>query len=186
LFEAHPVEGSKAMGTGGLFLRKLRAKVTDRPTGFVWIEKAKLAGSGFPASRSQLKWVRNQGITTLLTLTEEPIPGGWLEGLDLDVHHIPMMDHSPPDKGSLREAANFLRGSIEKEKVVLVHCLAGEGRTGCALAACLMVNERMTAKEAMEHLRIIKPQFVERRQESALNELEEASGLASSNRSAPD
>ncbi|MGD1055137.1 MAG: protein tyrosine phosphatase, partial [Nitrososphaerales archaeon] len=66
------------MGTGGLFLRKLRARVSDQPTGFVWVEKGKLAGSGYPASRSQLEWLRNQGIKAILTLTEDPLPGQWL------------------------------------------------------------------------------------------------------------
>ena len=118
------------MGTGGFFLRKLRAGLFERPTGFVWVEEGKLAGSGFPASRNQLRWLRNQRINTILTLTEKPIPEEWLEGMDLEVRHIPMKDHLPPDKASLSEAAKFLEQSLGTERVVLVHCLAGEGRTG--------------------------------------------------------
>lgn len=169
-----------ASGTGGLFLRKLRAKVSERPTGFVWVEKGKLAGSGYPASRSQLKWLRSQGINTVLTLTEAPIPHERLDGLGLEVRHIPMKDHLPPDVSSLREAAMFLQESVGNGKVVLVHCLAGEGRTGCALAAYLMMGKKIAAKEAMSDLRRIKLQFIERGQESALFELGKTIGDASS------
>ena len=174
------------MGTGGLWLRKLRAKVAEEPTGFVWIERGKLAGSGFPASRSQLRWLRAQHITTILSLTEKPIPEEWLEGLDLEVHHIPMRDHLPPDEASLSQAGEFLKLSLEKERVVLVHCLAGEGRTGCAIAAYLMFGRRKTAKEAIEDLRRIKPQFIERGQEAALFELEKVMGGTSIGRAKPE
>jgi len=79
-----------------------------------------------------------------------------------------MRDHLPPDEASLRQAAEFLTQSLEKDRVVLVHCLAGEGRTGCALAAFLMLGRRKTAKDAIEDLRRIKPQFIEIGQETAL------------------
>lgn len=156
------------MGTGGLFLRKLRARVSDQPTGFVWVEKGKLAGSGYPASRSQLEWLRNQGIKAILTLTEDPLPGQWLDGLAFEVHHIPMRDHQTPDATSLEKAATFVQDKVNDGKATLVHCLAGEGRTGCVLAAYLIKDRRVAAGEAIRVLRRIKPSFVERDQEKAV------------------
>ena len=85
-----------------------------------------------------------------------------------------MRDHLPPDEASLREAATFLQQSVGNGKVVLVHCLAGEGRTGCALAAYLVMGKRVAAKEAMDDLRRVKPQFIEKGQEPALFRLENA------------
>ena len=156
------------MGTGGLFLRKLRAKVSERPTGFVWVEQGKLAGSGYPASRSQLEWLRSQGIKTILTLTEDPLPSQWVDGLAFEVRHIPMRDHQAPDTASLEEATTFLRDRVKDGKTTLVHCLAGEGRTGCVLAAYLIKVRGITADEAIRVLRRIKPSFVERDQEKAV------------------
>jgi len=98
--------------------------------------------------------------------------------MDLEVRHIPMKDHLPPDGASLGEAAKFLEQSLGAERVVLVHCLAGEGRTGCALAAYVMLRKGETAKEAIEDLRRIKPQFIERGQEAALYDLERLTGGA--------
>jgi atypical dual specificity phosphatase len=156
------------LGTGGLFLRKLRARVSDQPAGFVWIEKDRLAGSGYPASRNQLEWLRGQGIKSILTLTETSIPSRWLDGLAFDVRHIPMKDHQAPDAASLEEATTFVQDSVKNGKTTLVHCLAGEGRTGCVLAAYMIKERGVDADEAIRALRQIKPSFVERQQEKAV------------------
>ena len=160
------------MGTGGLFLRRLRARVSDHPTGFVWVEKGRLAGSGYPASRSQLKWLRAQGIRTILTLTENSLPSQWLDGLAFEVRHVPMKDHHAPDTASLEEAAIFVWDKVRDGKTTLVHCLAGEGRTGCVLAAYLIKERGVAADEAIKVLRRIKPGFVEGNQEKAVLDYE--------------
>lgn len=156
------------MGTGGLFLRKLRAKVSDEPTGFVWIENGKLAGSGFPASRSQVEWLAANGIDTILTLTPNSIPDSSLRGLHMTVEHVPMQDHGVPDFAALDRCASFISNRVGSGDAVLVHCLAGEGRTGCALAAYLIKEKGLGAQAALKLLRKIKPQFVERSQEAAV------------------
>jgi len=156
------------LGTGGLFFRRLRARFSDHPTGFVWVEKGRLAGSGYPASRSQLEWLRGQGIRAILTLTENSLPGQWLDGLAFEVRHVPMKDHQAPDTASLYEAATFVRDEVKEGKTTLVHCLAGEGRTGCVLAAYLIKERGVAAEEAIRTLRRIKPGFLEREQEKAV------------------
>ena len=156
------------MGTGGLFLRKVRARVADEPTGFVWVEKGKLAGSGYPASRNQLEWLVKSGIRSVLTLTEEPLPKEWVEGLDLVAGHVAMNDHEPPDADSMQKGVDFLWDQIAKGRPALVHCLAGEGRTGCVLAAYLIRTRNIGADDALAALRKVKPAFVEWRQEGAV------------------
>ncbi len=158
------------MGSGGLFLRKLRARVSEQPTGFVWVDRGRLAASGYPASRGQLEWLRGQGINTILTLTESPLPNQWLKGIAFEVHHIPMRDHLAPDTGSLEEAATFVQDRVRQGRTTLVHCLAGEGRTGCVLAAYLIKDRGITAEEAIVTLRRIKPLFIEKEQERTVVE----------------
>ncbi|MDE1857978.1 MAG: dual specificity protein phosphatase family protein [Thaumarchaeota archaeon] len=155
------------MGTGGKLLRRIRAKVEDEPTGFVWIEDRLLAGTGYPASRSQVEWLARKGIKSILSLTEEPLPSGWTRGLGLNVGHVPMQDHEPPDMASMEEGAKFVEGEVKAGKGVAVHCLAGEGRTGCVLSAYLIVKG-MSASQAIAKLRALKPEFVETRQEAAV------------------
>lgn len=158
------------MGTGGLFLRKLRAKVTAEPTGFVWVQEGKLAGSGYPASRSQVVWLVRAGINSILTLTVDPLPVELTHGLDVATGHVPMQDHQPPSVEALDRAVDFVEEQLAARKAVLVHCLAGEGRTGCVLAAYLVKTKGLDADVAMAEIRKAKPQFIEWRQESAVRE----------------
>ena len=158
------------MGTGGVFLRRLRAKVADQPTGFVWVESGKLAASGYPASRSQVEWLAKAGVRCILSLTENPLPAAWTVGLDVVTKHVSMADHQPPSVEAMERGVSFIRGELAEKKPVLVHCLAGEGRTGCVLAAYLIRTRGIGAEQAMSSLRKLKPEFVEGRQEQAVRD----------------
>lgn len=156
------------MGTGGLFLRKLRARVADEPTGFVWVEEGKLAGSGYPASKAQVEWVAKSGVGSILTLTESPLPKDWTAGLGLVTAHVPMKDHQAPDVASIETAVEFIVEQTGNGRPVLVHCVAGEGRTGCVLSAYLIRTRHLSPGDALSELRKLKPEFVERGQEKAV------------------
>jgi atypical dual specificity phosphatase len=160
------------MGKGGAFLRKARAKVSDVPTGFVWVEQGRLAASGYPASRGQLEWLVGKGITSVLTLTPAPLPKAMVDGLPLKLLHLPMEDHAVPSVETLSKGARLVRESLLGGDDLVVHCLAGEGRTGSVLAAYLMEERKLTSAEALADLRKIKPLFVEHQQEIALREFE--------------
>ncbi len=162
------------MGTGGVFLRRVRARISDEPTGFLWIEKDRVAASGYPASRRQVEWLARQGIDAVLTLTERPLPSEWTDGLHLVVEHVPMADHEPPKVESLERAVTFVQTEAKSGKKVLVHCLAGQGRTMCVLAGYLMKERKVGHEEAVRTLRAMKPGAVERGQEKALMEYAEA------------
>lgn len=167
------------MGTGGVFLRKLRAKVEDTPTGFVWVEDRTLAGSGYPASRSQVAWLARNGIGSILSLTERPLPSEWAAGTDLVIRHVPMKDHELPSVESMAEGVKFIESQRASGRPVLVHCLAGEGRTGCVLSAYLIRSRGLAPDQAIRELRSIKPEFVETRQEKAVSEFAAAEGSSS-------
>ncbi|HME18903.1 MAG TPA: dual specificity protein phosphatase family protein [Nitrososphaerales archaeon] len=156
------------MGTGGVLLRRVRARLSDRPTGFLWVEQGTVAASGYPASRRQLEWVRGQGVDSVLTLTEDPLPAAWTEGLSMHFEHIPMNDHAPPSLESLEEAVSFVRGEVQRERKVLVHCLAGQGRTMCVLAAYLIKDKGTGPQDAIVKLRSLRPGAVEGGQERAV------------------
>jgi atypical dual specificity phosphatase len=158
------------LGTGGILLRKIRATVADEPTGFVWIEDGKLAGSGYPASRGQLEWLAKSGIQSVLTLTEGPLPKDWTEGLQMEFAHISLRDHLAPDAASMEKGADFIKERLDMGRAVLVHCLAGEGRTGCVIAAYFIKYKGMNAEQALSFIRARKPAFVEHQQESAVAE----------------
>ena len=165
------------MGTGGLFIRKLRATIEDKPTGFVWIEGDKLAGSGYPASQGQVRWLAEQGIKSIVTLTEQPLPEEWLQGAGLTSFHIPMGDHQNPTMESLKQAVALIEAEVSRQRGVVVHCLAGQGRTGCVLAAYIVHSKRIGAGQSIIALRKLKPEFVESQQERAVFEYAKSEGI---------
>jgi atypical dual specificity phosphatase len=158
------------MGRVGRVYRKVRAQVTDRPTFFTWFRDGKIAASGRPYSKKQVDWLKRKGVTAILSLTEEPLPAGWTVGVE--ARHIPLKDHAPIDLSKMREAADYLASATSDGKVVLVHCLAGMGRTGSVLAAYSIAYEGKTSRQALEELRSKRPGSVERPQEPKVTEFE--------------
>jgi len=160
------------VGRVGKTYRRIRAAFTDQPTFFSWVKEGRLAASGLPSSSAQVRWLAGQRITSVLSLTETALPTSWFDGLGVESKHTPMADHAPPAQEALREASEYIYSQLRGNSVVLVHCQAGKGRTGCAIAAYMIAHEGKTAKEALDYLREIRPGSVEAPQESSIYEFE--------------
>jgi protein-tyrosine phosphatase len=171
------------MGRTGKAYRRIRANFTDRPTFFTWVRGTSLAASGRPYSKKQVDWLRSKGVNVILTLTEEPLPGEWTEGLE--AKHIAMKDHSPVGHSEMQLAADYIAASLSDGKVVLVHCLAGKGRTGSVLAAYMVAYEGKTARQAIEDLRAKRGGSVEGPQERSVLEFEAVALRGGSSRARP-
>jgi atypical dual specificity phosphatase len=158
------------MGRTGRVYRRIRANFTDSPSFFTWVRDARLAASGRPYSKGQVDWLRDNGVTAILTLTEDPLPSDWTRGLE--TRHIPLNDHAALSPSEMRLGAEYIATALSEGKVVLVHCLAGKGRTGCVLAAYMMAYEGKTARQAIDELRSIRGGSVESPQERNVLEFE--------------
>jgi atypical dual specificity phosphatase len=158
------------MGRTGKAYRRVRANFTDKPTFFTWVRGEKLAASGRPYSKSQVDWLKDHGVTAILSLTEEPLPSAWTKGID--ARHISMKDHAPVSHSDMLLGADYIAAALADGKVVMVHCLAGKGRTGSILAAYLMTYEGKTARQAIDELRAGRPGSVEHQQEQRVLEFE--------------
>jgi atypical dual specificity phosphatase len=121
---------------------------------FSWIVDGRVGGMAQPSPRD-LGWLREQGVTAILSLTErEPsLPG-------FDVMRIPVVDMTSPTIEQLRKAVGFIREVVAKGGAVVAHCTAGMGRTGTILAAYL-VSEGLTVDEALRRVRKLRPGSVE-------------------------
>jgi protein-tyrosine phosphatase len=117
-----------------------------------------------------VEWLARAGISSILTLTVEPLPPDFTKGLNITTGHVPMEDHQPPSVDAMARAVGFIAEQLRAGRATLVHCLAGEGRTGCALAAYLIDARSMSADEALQALRNLKPEFVEGRQVKAVRD----------------
>ncbi len=143
--------------------------VSDRPTNFSWVAEGKLAGSGLPVSHDEFKWVLDKGIKSIVTVREVPLPHRWIDGTGIDYLHLMVEDYGVPDIEVLDEAVDYIDKKIQSGKPVLVHCAAGKGRTGALLAAYMIKKENLTAEQAIEKIRLMRPGSVQSMtQETAL------------------
>ena len=145
------------------------------PPNFSWVIPDRLAGSGRPYSHA-LDAPKQFGIHALVTLTES-LPGSpddltriygetnWI--------HIPIQDYTAPSPSDFEKLFGFIDRQFAIGHAVNIHCFAGIGRTGTALAAICIREKGMTAKEAIEHIRRIRPGSIETSdQEQSLFRLE--------------
>ncbi|MFH1468650.1 MAG: protein-tyrosine phosphatase family protein [Pseudomonadota bacterium] len=140
------------------------------PLNFSWVLPDRLAGMARPGFfqdlDSDLTWLAAAGVRLVITLTESPLPAEELARHGIAVRHLPVVDFTAPSRAQLAEVVRCMR----EEGPVAVHCFAGQGRTGTALAACL-VAEGMGADEAIARVRALRhPSIETEEQEEAVRE----------------
>jgi atypical dual specificity phosphatase len=141
--------------------RRLHGMVTEKPTNFSWVVEGKLAGCGLPVSQDEFEWVVDQGIKSVVTVREIALPSDWFNGGDIDYLHLQVEDFGAPNMEELVQAVDFIDQQISSGKPVMVHCAAGKGRTGAVLAAYLVKKQNLTADQAIERLRGMRPGSVQ-------------------------
>ncbi|WP_376696413.1 phosphatase domain-containing putative toxin [Wenzhouxiangella sp. EGI_FJ10305] len=161
------------------------------PRGFVWLEPGRLAGTPRPGVVSEvaqdLDALARVGVTRLLTLLEDPLDcDADLAHRGMEAVHVPVDDMTAP---TITQAVTFCRQIwrwLQQGEVVAIHCHAGHGRTGTALAAW-RIWRGASAVDAIDSLRRIERRWIQSREQVEFLERFEsfmqASGRSSDDRS---
>jgi atypical dual specificity phosphatase len=143
------------MSKPGNIWRKVHGKITKKPTNFSWLIEEKLAGSGMPTTFDEFHWIVNQGVKSIITMTENSLPDEWVQSIDY--LHVPTPDLTAPDMDKIESTVDFINEQINKDQPVMVHCAAGMGRAGTILACYFVKYKKLTAEKAIEKIRNERP-----------------------------
>ena len=140
---------------------------------FSWVIPLRLAGGARPGwlgdLRVDLEFLWEQGVRGIVGFVD---PGTTMDysgapGCVFEILRLQVEDHTAPPPEVLGQGIDFIERCRKQELPVLVHCLAGIGRTGTLLACYLARAQGLDGADALARLRVLRPNSVETREQEA-------------------
>lgn len=130
------------------------------PPNFSWVMPRRLAASAQPESVEHIAFLSESGVTSIVPLTETPLPQQMLGPDAPKAYHYAVRDYGVPSPAQASEIVTLIKSLLERGEAVLVHCGAGMGRTGTILA-CYLVTKGLSAADAVAEVRHCRPGSIE-------------------------
>jgi|SRR3990172_11286299 len=130
---------------------------------FSFVIEGVLAGMACPGRfadlRDDLTYLHQQGVGSIVSLTEYPLDPRAVESFGFQYLHLPIPDYHAPTVDQVHTFLRFMERHRARGAVV-VHCAAGQGRTG-TLLACALVQRGHSAEEAIRTVRRLRPPSID-------------------------
>src|SRR5881392_3632984 len=115
-----------------------------------------IAGCAHPAGSGScdgaLEELKEKGIRAIVSLDEEGLPLYVIADHGFHYLHLPIPDFGSPTPEQMNQFFNFVDREQAEGNSIAVHCGAGYGRTGTALA-CYLVRKGQSPDEAIRQVR---------------------------------
>lgn len=136
----------------------------ETPRNFSWVVDNQLAGMGHPGhgetADTRYAYLANRDVSLMVSLTETAPESALLDVHGIAQVHLPVVDFTAP---TLMQLDTFVTTTADELMIggrVVVHCAAGQGRTGTFLAAWFVASGA-TSAEAIDHVRELRPGSIE-------------------------
>lgn len=96
---------------------------SSAPPNFSWVEKGKVAGLALPRMTSQYQFLLDNGIKHLVCLCERK-PPNYDTCPQLNLHHIKIVDFTPPSASQIEMFLNIVEEANSKGEVRIHMCWA--------------------------------------------------------------
>jgi protein-tyrosine phosphatase len=125
-----------------------------------WIDEPILLGTNNPTTDQLQAWY-DTGFRTVISFLEEAIqPPAYdadaVEAMGYERHNVPLRDGPFPLDPKLCQAFVQLVEASLKRGGVVMHCMAGKGRTG-AMAVVYWIGKGLSADQAMAKIHLVNP-----------------------------
>lgn len=132
--------------------------ITPRqPRNFRWIIDGQMAGSARPEMAEHVHWMAANGVGAIVSATPMAREAEHAaRALGLELLSLPIEDYGIPTEAQVAEFLAFTRACIDAGRPVLVHCMAGIGRTG-TLCSLWLVQHGMSAEDALDRVGVESP-----------------------------
>jgi len=116
-----------------------------------WVIPRKLAGSSFPYS-NELQILPSLNLMLVVNLTSRGLPNRLkklLRASSVDFKRFPIPDFALPTPQIIHQYLQTVCETLQQDKAVLTHCIAGCGRTG-TMIGLFLVTHGFSGEKALE------------------------------------